>query len=106
MLNLPIFKLLTFNVEKILANNTSLIIPLIYPHYSTGGTIQNMKLKIDYNDSYGNKKTLETSVGLIISPNPPESVLSIVVRNILDNITADKTTSNTTKKDTLMLEPE
>ena len=93
----------TFNVEKILANNTSLIIPLIYPNYSTGGTIQNMKLKIDYNDPYGNKKTLETSVGLIISPNPPESVLSIVARNVLDNITADRTTSNTTKKDTLML---
>jgi hypothetical protein len=93
----------TFNVEKILANNTSLIIPLIYPDYSTGGTIQNMKLKIDYNDPYGNKKTLETSVGLIISPNPPESVLSIVARNVLDNITPDRTTSNTTKKDTLML---
>jgi hypothetical protein len=93
----------TFNVEKILANNTSLIIPIIYPNYSTGGTIQNMKLKIDYNDPYGNKKTLETSVGLIISPNPPESVLSIVARNVLDNITADRTTSNTTKKDILML---
>jgi len=93
----------TFNVEKILANNTSLIIPLIYPDYSTGGTIQNMKLKIDYNDPYGNKKTLETSVGLIISPNPPESVLSIVDRNVLDNTTDDRTTSNTTKKDTLML---
>ena len=93
----------TFNVEKILANNTSLIIPLIYPDYSTGGTIQNMKLKIDYNDPYGNKKILETSVGLIISPNPPESVLSIVARNVLDNTTADRTTSNTTKKDTLML---
>jgi hypothetical protein len=53
-----------------------------------------MKLKIDYNDPYGNKKTLETSVGLIISPNPPESVLSIVARNVLDN---------TTKNDTLKL---
>jgi len=93
----------TFNVEKILANNTSLIIPQIYPDYSTGGTIQNMKLKIDYNDPYGNKKSLETSVGLIISPNPPESVLSIVARNVLDNTTADRTTSNTTKNDTLML---
>lgn len=93
----------TFNVEKILANNTSSIIPLIYPDYSTGGTIQNMKLKIDYNDPYGNKKTLETSVGLIIYPNPPESVLSIVDRNVLGNTTDDRTTSNTTKKDTLML---
>ena len=98
----------TFNVERILANNTALIIPVIYPGYSTGGTIQNMKLKIDYNDPYGNKKNLETSVGLIISPNPPESVLSIdEARNILDtnntNTNTDTITSNTTKKDTLML---
>ena len=98
----------TFNVERILANNTALIIPVIYPGYSTGGTIQNMKLKIDYNDPYGNKKNLETSVGLIISPNPPESVLSIdQSRNILDtnntNTNTDRITSNTTEKDTLML---
>ena len=98
----------TFNVERILANNTALIIPVIYPGYSTGGTIQNMKLTIDYNDPYGNKKSLETSVGLIISPNPPESVLSIdEARNILDtnntNTNTDTITSNTTKKDTLML---
>ena len=98
----------TFNVERILANNTALIIPVIYPGYSTGGTIQNMKLTIDYNDPYGNKKNLETSVGLIISPNPPESVLSIdEARIILDtnntNTNTDSTTSNTTKKDTLML---
>ena len=95
----------TFNVERILANNTALIIPVIYPGYSTGGTIQNMKLTIDYNDPYGNKKNLETSVGLIISPNPPESVLSIdEARNILDtNTNTDTITSNTTKNDTLML---
>lgn len=103
----------TFNVGRILANNTALIIPLIYPDYSTGGTIQNMKLKIDYNDPYGNKKNLETSVGLIISPNPPESVLSIdEAINVLDtnntdnnsnNNTVDNITPNTTKKDNLML---
>jgi len=98
----------TFNVERILANNTALIIPVIYPGYSTGGTIQNMKLMIDYNDPYGNKKNLETFVGLIISPNPPESVLSIdEARNIVDtnntNTNTDGITSNTTKKDTLTL---
>jgi hypothetical protein len=98
----------TFNVERILANNTALIIPVIYPGYSTGGTIQNMKLTIDYNDPYGNKKNLETSVGLIISPNPPESVLSIDEAGIIldtnnTNTNTDTITSNTTKKDTLML---
>jgi hypothetical protein len=98
----------TFNVERILANNTALITPVIYPSYSSGGSIQNMKLKIDYNDSYGNKKNLETSVGLIISPNPPESILSIdEARSVLDtsitNNNTDRITSNTTKKDSLIL---
>ena len=100
----------TFNVGKILANNTALITPIIYPGYSTGGTIQNMKLKINYNDPYGNQKNLETSVGLIISPNPPESVLSIdEALNVLDtsntnnNNNTDRISSNITKKDTLML---
>ena len=98
----------TFNVERILSNNTALITPVIYPDYSTGGTIQNMKLKIDYNDPYGNKKYLEKSVGLIISPNPPESVLRIEdARNILDinttNSSNEGLTSNTTKNDALML---
>lgn len=98
----------TFNVERILANSTALITPVIYPDYSTGGTIQNMKLKIDYNDPYGNKKYLEKSVGLIISPNPPESVLRIEdARNILDinttNSSNEGLTSNTTKNDALML---
>jgi hypothetical protein len=98
----------TFNVERILSNSTALITPVIYPDYSTGGTIQSMKLKIDYNDPYGNKKYLEKSVGLIISPNPPESVLRIEdARNILDinttNSSNEGLTSNTTKNDALML---
>ncbi len=98
----------TFNVGRILSNNTSLITPVIYPEYSTGGTIQNMKLKIDYNDPYGNKKSSEKTLGLIISPNPPESVLSIdEARTNFDinttNNSNDRITSNTSKTETLML---
>jgi hypothetical protein len=95
----------TFNVEKILANSTALITPVIYPDYSTGGTIQNMKLEITYNDAYGNKKIFETSVGLIISPNPPESVLSIdEARNVLViNNAIDRNSSNITQHNSLML---
>ncbi len=98
----------TFNVERIVSNNTSLITPVIYPEYSTGGTIQNMKLKIDYNDPYGNKKSSEKTLGLIISPNPPESVLSIdEARTNFDinttNNSNDRITSNTSKTETLML---
>jgi hypothetical protein len=49
----------------------------LYADYNAGGTIQSMNLEISYNDAYGNKKTLDTSVGLVVSPNPPESTLSI-----------------------------
>src|SRR5215213_1796135 len=95
----------TFNVEEILANSTALITPVIYPDYSTGGTIQNMKLEITYNDAYGNKKIFETSVGLIISPNPPESVLSIEeARNVLViNNAIDRNGSNIIQHNSLML---
>jgi hypothetical protein len=97
---------MTFNVGKILANNTALITPIIYPGYSTGGTIQTMKLKINYNDPYGNQKNLETSVGLIISPNPPESVLSIdEATNVLDTINTNNNNNNNNNTDTISSNP-
>ncbi|WP_458746076.1 COG1361 S-layer family protein [Candidatus Nitrosocosmicus sp. T] len=67
----------TFDIGKIRANELVQIRPLLYADYNAGGTIQSMNLEISYNDAYGNKKTLDTSVGLVVSPNPPESTLSI-----------------------------
>nr|MDQ4013923.1 hypothetical protein [Thermoproteota archaeon] len=57
--------------------------PIVYPSYSSGGTIQNLDLELSYNDAYGTKITTEKSVGIVISPNPPESVLSISPVNTL-----------------------
>lgn len=75
----------TFDIGKIRANEIVQITPLLYADYNAGGTIQSMNLEISYNDAYGNKKTLDTSVGLVVSPNPPESTLSI---RPIDNISS------------------
>ncbi|KAA2283570.1 COG1361 S-layer family protein [Candidatus Nitrosocosmicus agrestis] len=67
----------TFDIGKIRSNELVTINPLLYADYNAGGTIQTMNLEISYNDAYGNKKTLDSSVGIVVSPNAPESTLSI-----------------------------
>lgn len=67
----------TFNVGNIPGGRSAFITPTVYPSYSSGGTIQNLDLEISYNDAYGTKTTTDKSIGIVISPNPPESVLSI-----------------------------
>ena len=67
----------TFDVGNISAGGSAFVTPIVYPSYSSGGTIQNLDLELSYNDAYGTKITTEKSVGIVISPNPPESVLSI-----------------------------
>ncbi|MDX1371440.1 MAG: hypothetical protein R3321_03180, partial [Nitrososphaeraceae archaeon] len=66
-----------FYIGKILPNDSALINPIIYPDYSSGGSIQMMNIQTSYNDAYGNEKISNTSIGLIINPNPPESVLTL-----------------------------
>lgn len=66
-----------FYIGQILPNDSAVTNPIIYPDYSSGGSIQMMNLEISYNDAYGNEKILNTSIGLIINPNPPESVLTL-----------------------------
>ena len=67
----------TFDVGNIPAGGSAFVTPIVYPSYSSGGTIQNLDLELSYNDAYGTKITTEKSIGIVISPNPPESVLSI-----------------------------
>lgn len=67
----------TFDVGNIPAGGSAFVTPIVYPSYSSGGTIQNLDLELSYNDAYGTKIATEKSVGIVISPNPPESVLSI-----------------------------
>jgi hypothetical protein len=78
----------TFNVGNITAGKSVVITPTVHPSYSAGGTIQNLDLEISYNNAYGTVTTVDKSVGLVISPNPPESVLSI------SPVSTNKTASN------------
>lgn len=67
----------SFNIGTIPAGSSASIAPIIYPDYSSGGTIQTLDLEIAYNSAYGIRTDSEYSIGMIIAPNPPESVLSI-----------------------------
>jgi hypothetical protein len=68
----------TFDLGTIRANSLATINPIIYVDYGAGGTIQTVNLQITYNDAYGNRKTQDASIGLIVSPNAPESHLSVL----------------------------
>jgi hypothetical protein len=67
----------TFTVGKIPANGSVQITPTVYPISSAGETAQNLNLQISYGDAYGNQKTTNAQVGLVIAPNPPQSVLNL-----------------------------
>jgi hypothetical protein len=68
----------TFDLGTIHANSLATINPIIYVDYGAGGTIQTVNLQITYNDAYGNRKSQDASIGLIVSPNAPESILSVL----------------------------
>ncbi len=68
----------TFDLGTIRANSLATINPIIYVDYGAGGTIQTVNLQITYNDAYGNRKAQDASIGLIVSPNAPESRLSVL----------------------------
>jgi hypothetical protein len=67
----------TFDIGNIPANRTAQINPLVYPSNSASETVQNIQLQISYGDAYGNRKNSDQSVGLVISPKPPQSILNI-----------------------------
>ena len=67
----------SFNIGNIPAGSSVLITPIIYPDYSSGGTIQTLDLEIAYNNAYGIRTVSDYSIGMIVAPNPPDSVLSI-----------------------------
>jgi hypothetical protein len=67
----------SFNVGNIPAGSSVLVTPVIYPDYSSGGTIQTLDMEIAYNNAYGIRTNSDYSIGMIIAPNPPEPVLNI-----------------------------
>jgi hypothetical protein len=71
----------TFNVGDIPANSIVHINPTVYPISSAGETAQNLNLQISYGDAYGNQKITNSQIGLVIAPNPPQSVLNLTNNN-------------------------
>jgi hypothetical protein len=57
------------------------ITPIVYPSTSAGETAQNMNIQITYGDAYGNQQTSNIPIGLVILPNPPQSVLNVTSNN-------------------------
>src|SRR5918999_785263 len=98
----------TSDVGNISAGGSAFVTPIVYPSYSSGGTIQNLDLELSYNDAYGTKITTEKSIGIVISPNPPESVLGISPVNTLttsdpNNVNGIDNGDNRDKNDSILL---
>jgi hypothetical protein len=81
----------TFNIGTLPANSSTPaaaaapaaaeINPIVYPSASAGETAQNMNIQITYGDAYGNQQTSNIPIGLVILPNPPQSVLNVTSNN-------------------------
>lgn len=80
----------TFNVGTILAGESIQINPVIFASNSVGSILENIDLRISYNNAYGYKKTLDKSMGVHILPSSPQSGLTLS-----SSFTTSKTTSNT-----------
>ena len=70
-----------FHIGTIPVNGSAEINPIVYPTASSGETVQNLNLQISYGDAYGNQQTSNVPVGLIILPNPPQSVVNATANN-------------------------
>ena len=93
----------TYNVGNISAGASAFITPTVYPSYSADGTIQNLHLEISYNDAYGIMTKVDKSIGIVISPNPPESVLSISPVNTLKAASNYDSSSSIENEDSILL---
>jgi len=67
----------TFNIGTIKAGQTANISTVIFPGSAAASTVKNVDLQISYGNSYGYKKTVNLTTGLVISPTPAESSLII-----------------------------
>src|SRR5215211_6722402 len=68
----------TFNIGLIDANERKEIVPTIFPADAAAGTLTTLNIQISYNDAYGNKRTQNQVLGIQISPESPQSGLSVL----------------------------
>ena len=67
----------TFSVGTIPAGGSIQINPVIFASNSVGSILENIDLRISYNNAYGYKKTLDKSMGVHILPSSPQSGLTL-----------------------------
>lgn len=67
----------TFSVGTIPAGGSIQVNPVIFASNSVGSILENIDLRISYNDAYGYKKTLGKSMGVHILPTSPQSGLTL-----------------------------
>ena len=84
----------TFNVGTIPPGSSVVIKPLLYIANSAKESVQNLDLQVTYGDSYGNKQTFDSSIGIIVSPLPPASNFNITP--MLENVTKNKSNNTNT----------
>jgi hypothetical protein len=96
----------SFNIGNIPAGSFVMITPIIYPDYSSEGTIQTMDLEIAYNNAYGIRTDSDYSIGMIVAPNPPESVLSINPGKISTTSSSQDNAGNNSKNNVNEAEDE
>jgi hypothetical protein len=82
----------TFDLGTIAENSSKKINATIYPGFEGSGKVQNLNLQISYGDAYGNRKQINSLVGLVVAPKPPESVIAI---RTVDNNESESETKGT-----------
>jgi hypothetical protein len=96
----------SFNIGNIPAGSSVIITPIIYPDYSSEGTIETLDLEIAYNNAYGIRTDSDYSIGMIVAPNPPESVLSINPGRISTTSSSQDNAGNNSKSNVNEAEDE
>jgi hypothetical protein len=67
----------TFDIGTIPVNGTAEIDPIMYPAYSSGGTLQNLNLQMSYTNAIGGTITSTSSVGFLVLPTPPQAGITV-----------------------------
>jgi hypothetical protein len=67
----------TFDIGTIPVNGSAEIDPIMYPAYSSGGTLQNLNLQISYTNAIGGTITSTSSVGFLVLPTPPQAGITV-----------------------------
>ncbi|CUR51252.1 exported protein of unknown function [Nitrosotalea devaniterrae] len=64
----------TFNLGTIPAKSKAVISTTVYPGTAASGSTQEVQLQIDYQNAWGKLLTTTISTGLVIAPNPAQSL--------------------------------